>query len=75
MTAASYVRLPRRLRPLLDTGRPALWTPERRRHLGRCPSCEFRVEQQGHDRWCPADDAATATPAEPARRPDTGAAS
>ncbi len=74
----SYVRMPRRLRPLLDTGRPALWTPERRRHLGRCQSCEFHPPTQGHDAWCPADDAATPTLVESVHlstAPDTGAVS
>ncbi len=56
----SYIRTPRRLRPLLDTGKRALWTPERRRALGRCQSCEFHAPPQGHDEWCPADEGAAA---------------
>ena len=74
---ASYVRTPRRLRPLLDTGKPALWTPERRRLLGRCPSCEFHPPSQGHDSWCPADDPdpERADAQHLSAAPDTGAAS
>lgn len=41
------------MRPLLDTGHEALWTPDDRDRLDRCPSCEHHPETQGHDDYCP----------------------
>ncbi len=39
--------------PILDTGRPALWSPAKRLELGRCMSCEWHPEAQGHHPDCP----------------------
>ncbi|MBA2768497.1 MAG: hypothetical protein H0U35_05090 [Sporichthyaceae bacterium] len=38
---------------LLDTGELAHWPPRKRVDLGRCLSCEWHPETQGHHPWCP----------------------
>jgi hypothetical protein len=49
---------------ILDTGQDALWTTDQRRRLGRCESCEYHPETQGHHPDC----------LEPRRRPHDVAA-
>ena len=40
---------------VLDTGEKPMWTPDRRRQLGRCQSCEWHPPTQGHHPWCPRE--------------------
>lgn len=38
---------------LLDTGEVPHWTRRKRLELGRCLSCEWHAETQGHHPNCP----------------------
>jgi len=42
---------------LLDTGQRPMWTPDQRRTLDRCLSCEQHIATQGHHDYCPQQEA------------------
>lgn len=43
---------------LLDTGEIPHWTRRKRVDLGRCVSCEWHPETQGHHPYCPRQEVA-----------------